>query len=302
MNAYYTMGLLAFLVLAAVLLVRYVHSTVDKEFVSLARAVADGEYREDELRRVDALLAGSLPLPDDVKPLAGPISAGRGALAPMLLAVGVILLWGGGAATEEKGLWFYGGLVCALAAAGIMLVSLRKRKWERVARLLRFRADLKRLDGRRQGAADDLVQLIKLTPWDDAAWAELSDDLAAEGDVESALEAMRQAERLDPRYDEYRMLVASLAIRLGKLDMARDAIKAWVELDGVQPDDPRPVMYRAALELAEGKREAAAQSLRAVLADPDAPLEYLDTDQALRGVKDLLPGRGGNAINNEQLI
>lgn len=211
----------------------------------------------------------------------------------MLLAVGVILLWGAGAAREgTRSAWLYGGMTALGLAAVIMLISLSTRKSARMARLLLFRADLKRLDGDRSGAAVDLRELLRITPWDDSAWAELSDDLAAAGRLPDALAAMDEAVKLDPRYDEYRMVSASLAIRTGKLASAREMIRQWVELDGVGPDDPRLTIYQAALELAEGNRAKAEESLKKVLLDRDnADMEFLDTDQALKGVRDLLPGR-----------
>lgn len=293
MDIYYSLILLAFLAGMGIVLIRYVNTTVDKEFRNLARAVDDDEFRSGELSRVDALLASQLPLPADVRPLSGPLSSGRSIVPPVLMAVGVILLWGAGSAVrEERPLWFYGALACLVLASGIMLITLRKRKWERTARLLRFRADLKRMDGERAGAAADLRELIKLTPWDDAAWAELAEDLNAECRVDDALDAIGQAARLDPRYDEYRMIEASLAIRAGKLDQARGAVDMWVQTSGMDKDDPRPVVYRAAIQLAAGNRDSAAASLRNILLDsPDGPgFEFLDTDQALAGVKDLLPG------------
>jgi tetratricopeptide (TPR) repeat protein len=208
------------------------------------------------------------------------------------MGVGIILLWGGAFAREEKSLWLYSGAFATMLPIVIMLVTLRRRRWERTARLLRFRADLRRLDADYAGSADDLRDLVRLTPWDDAAWAELSDDLASDGKLDAALDAMGQAARLDPRYDEYHMLEASLAIRLGRLDAARTALECWTELDGVEPDDPRLVIYRAALDLAEGRRDRAESSLRTILLDEDGQsFEFLDTDKALEGVKELLPGR-----------
>lgn len=292
MNIYYSLMLLVFLAVLAVLLIRYVNMTVDREFRNLARASTDDEFRGGELTRVDALLSGQLPLPADVKPLPGPLSAGRSAFPPLLMGVGIILLWGGGAVREERNLWFGGGAAAMILAAIVMLFTLRRRKWERTARLLRFRADLKRMADDRSGAAEDLRQLLRLTPWDDAAWAELAEDLAAHSKLEEALDAAGQAARLDPRYDEYRMLEASLAIRLGRLDQARTAMQLWKEASGIDGDDPRPILYQAAIELAAGDREKAAASLKSILLDsPDGPsFEFLDTDQALAGIKDLLPG------------
>ncbi|MDR1744693.1 MAG: hypothetical protein LBS30_02955 [Planctomycetota bacterium] len=292
MNPYYTILLLAFLILLAVLLIRFVNNAVDREFRSLAQAANDPEYRKGEIRRVDALLAGSLPLPVGAAPLPGPRSGVRGSLPPVLLALGVILLWGAGSVRQDGRLWLYGGVAALAAAGALMLVTLRRRKWSRTARLLLFRADLKRMDNDRIGAASDLCELLKLTPWDDSAWAELSDDLAAQKRLREALEAMETATRIDPRYDEYRMVQASLAIRMGDLEYAEKAIAAWKKLDSVPDDDPRAKIYEAALQLARGDRDDAAETLRTVLLNnDDHGLEFLDDDQALAGIRDLLPGR-----------
>lgn len=300
MSIFYSIMLVAFLVVLAILLIRYVNATVDKEFRNLAKAAADDGFRTDELARVDGLLVGAVPLPADVKPLSGPVSGGMGALPPVLLAVGVILLWGMGSAHEERRLWFIGAMVCFVLSALVMLCTLRRRKMERVARLLRFRADLKRMAGDRKGAAADLVELVKLTPWDDASWAELSDDRDAQGDLAGALDAIGQAARLDPMYDEYRMIEASIAIRLGRLDQARTSIEIWKEMDRVRPDDPRLIVYQAALLLAEGHRDEAVATLKNALLDADLQaLEFLDTDQALADIRDLLPGRGGDSRRSE---
>lgn len=292
MIPYYPVILLCFLALLAILLIRYVNNTVDREFRGLAQAVTDPEFRHKEIARADSLLAPLLPLPADVGPLPKPNPGFRGAAAPVLLALGVILLWGGGAAPKDKDTWYYGGLAALVLALLVMLFTLRKRKRLRTARLLLFRADLQRLEGNRRESAADLRELLKLTPWDDSAWAELSDDLAADGKLPEALEAVREAAKVDPDYDEYRMLEASLSIRLGKLGEARDAIAEWTRTAGVAADDPRLAVYQAALQLAEGNREAAEQSLKKILLDhDDSGLEFLDEDQALSGVRDLLPGR-----------
>lgn len=292
MNPYYTVLLLCFLVLLAILLIRYVNNTVDKEFRGLAQAVTDPEFRHSELARVDALLSSHLPLPPDVRPLSKPGAGLRAAIAPILLALGVILLWGGGAAQREREKWFYGAVVALCVAAVIMLATLRSRKISRTARLLLFRADLKRLDNDRKGSAEDLRELLRVTPWDDSSWAELSDDLSAEGKLPEALETIREAVRIDPEYDEYRILETSLAIRLGRLDEAKAAIAGWSGITGMEEDDPRLAVYRAALRLAEGNREAAEESLKHVQLDKDGViLDFLDEDQALNDIKTLFPGR-----------
>lgn len=298
MSIYAILGLVLFVILMAVILIRYVHLTVDREFQNLARAVADTEYRGGELARVNTLLAGYLPLPEQAKPIPG--KAGfLGRLGPILLFVGIAMLWGGAFAHQDRRQWIVGGFVLCLLSALAMLVTLRRRKWERVARLLRFRADLLRLDGDHAAAAADLRQLLHLSPWDDAAWAELSDDLAANADLPAAMDAVRQAARLDPRYDEYRMLETSLALRLVDLPAARQALSLWAELAKSGEDDPRVRIYRAALELAEGRPDEAARSLSGVAAEvEELPDEFIANDQALAAVRKLLPsavavGEGG---------
>lgn len=292
MQAYYTIGLVGFLVVLAVLLVRYVNATVDKQFRSLARASTDEDFRREEIARLNRLLSGLTPLPSDVAPLAGRGSGVRTALPPVLLTVGVILLWGGGAAAERREVWLLSGFAAMGLAALIMLLTLRRRKWARTARLLLFRADLKRMDGDRSSAAEDLRELLRLTPWDDSAWSELSDDLAATGDLDGAIQAMEQASAIDPKYDEYHMLQASLAIRRGRFERARQAMEDWLSVDGVERDDPRLAVYNAALKLGEGKRDEAEAALRAILQDHNSDdWDFLDSDQALNGVRKLLPGR-----------
>lgn len=299
MNPYYIILLLCFLVLLAILLIRYVNNTVERQFRGLAQAVTDPEFRRSEIARVDGLLSGLTPLPADVRPVPKPRSGLGGAAAPVLLALGVILLWGGGAAPRDKETWYYGGLIALGVAALVMLVTLGKRKRARTAGLLLFRADLKRLDGDHVGAAKDLRDVLRLTPWDDSAWAELSDDLAAEGKLAEALDAVGEAAKIDPDYDEYRMLEASLSIRLGKLPEAERAIAEWTRVAGVEADDPRLAVYQAALQLARGDREAAERSLKNALLEDD-DLEFFDEDQALWGIKELLPGRSGRADGKQK--
>lgn len=290
MNPYYTILLLAFIIFLAIFLIRYVNNAVDAEFRNLARSVDDAEYRRARLADADARLERLLPLPEDAPALTKP-GALRGVATPMLLALGIILLWGGGsAATGEGRVWLYGGAAAIAAAAVAMLATLRKRRMARTARLLLYRADLRRLDGNRAGAAEDLERLVKLTPWDDSAWAELADDLAAAGRLKPALEAMDEAVRIDPGYDEYRQSQTSLALRSGEVRRAGEALRGWSNMDGAQQDDPRLTIYRAALQLAEGERNGAAETLRGIV-EADV-LEWLDGDNALSGVKALLPGRG----------
>lgn len=297
MNPYYTIALVGFLVLLAVLLVRFVNKVVDDQFRGLARAGEDGAFRKERIAKLTASLGGALPLPESVSPLPGPKAGPAAAVPPVLAAVGVVLLWGGGGgvAQEHRGLWLYGGLAALAVAAVFLLATLRRRKWARTARLLLFRADLRRMDGDRKGAAADLLQLLRLTPWDDAAWAELSDDLAVSGELPEALEAMARAGELDPAYDEYHMLQASLAIRLKDFPRARAAIDDWRKLGGVDDEDPRVAVYRAALHLAEGRLDEAKAAVRTAFGGgedfDEGDWEFLDGDQALAGVRSILPGR-----------
>jgi tetratricopeptide (TPR) repeat protein len=298
MNPYYTIALVGFLVVLAVFLVKFVNRTVDEQFRGLARAADDAAFREQRIAQLSERLGRVLPLPEDVAPLPAPGAGWRGGVPPVLTALGVVLLWGGGggAAREHRSLWLYGGLAALGVAAVIMLTTLRRRKWARTARMLLFRADLRRMGGDRIGAAEDLRQLLLLTPWDDAAWAELSDDLAVSGELPTALAAMAQASSIDPAYDEYHMLQASLAIRLKDFPRARAAIDGWRRAGGVDAEDPRVVVYRAALELAEGNQAAARAALAEAFAGDagdDGDWDFLDDDQALAGVKTILPGRAG---------
>jgi Cytochrome c biogenesis factor len=219
MNVLLSVGLVVFVVLAGILFVRYVNAVVDREFRNLARAESDGAFRTEELGRVNSLLENVLPFPDALEPMKRPSGFGRGMIAPALFVLGVLLLWGGVSAGAERMTWLYGGLACSAAASVGMLITIPRRKWERVARLLRFRADLQRLDDNAGAAALDLRQLLKLTPWDDAAWSELADDLANSGDRAGALEAIRQAVRLDPAYADYRMQAAELGMEPNEADM-----------------------------------------------------------------------------------
>ncbi len=292
-NPYYTIALVAFLVLFAVLLVRFVNKTVDGQFRGLARAAEDGEFRRERIARLTEDLGRVLPLPEDVAELPGPKAGPAGALPPVLAAAGVVLLWGGGGgvAREHRSLWLWGGLAALGLSALLLLLTLRRRKWARAARLLLFRADLLRMDGDRKASADDLRQLLRLTPWDDAAWAELSDDLAVCGDLPGAFDAMERASRLDPGYDEYRMLQASLALRMRDFSRARAAIAGW-RAGGAEDGDPRVAVYQAALDLAEGRRGEAEAAVRTVFAGgEEGEWEFVDDDQALSGLRDMLPGR-----------
>lgn len=292
-NLYYTLGLLLFMVAAAVLLVRYVHLTVDEEFRNLARAASDPAFRDGEMGRINALLEGELPIREDAPVLSGPPSALATLAPPVTLGAGVILVWGGVFAQGERRLWLYGGAALSLVAVLVMLATLRRRRWRRVARLLRFRADLRRMNDDHAGAAADLENLLRLTPWDDAAWAELSDDRSSEGRLEEALDAVRHAGRLDPRYDEYKMLETSLNLRLGRLADARAALADWAAAEGAIADDPRRAIYRAAIDLAEGRAGQAAETARrALTGDGRMPDVFLDSDSALDGVRALLPGGG----------
>ncbi len=294
-NPYYTIALVGFLVVVAVLLVRYVNTTVDAQFRNLARAEDDEAFRKEQLAGLSGRLAGALPLPAGVRPLPGPRSGGWRVLPPMLTIVGIVLLWGGGGgvAREHRTLWLYGGL-CALGVAVLLiLLTLRQRGRGETARLLLFRADLRRMDGDRAGSAADLRELLRLTPWDDAAWAELSDDLAVSGELPDALAAMAKASSIDPEYDEYYMLQASLAIRLKDFARAREALSDWRRRGGADAGDPRVAVYQAALDLAEGRREEAQAALRAVFpggdSGKDSGWDFLDGDKALEGVRALFP-------------
>lgn len=288
MLIYYIVALLAFLALVAALVIRYVSLTVDREFSNLAKAATDPEFRKNELAKVNAGLDRLPPLPENALPLPGPSRGAARVAPPLLLAVGIILLWGGlFALPSERRNWLVAGGLATGGAAAIMLATLRKRRLERYARLLRSRADLRRLDSDHRGAADDLGKLLDMTPWDDAAWAELAESREKLGDIDSALDALDKALRLDPDYADYYMEAVGLALRNGKLERAGEFLSAWEKNNR----DPRPAIesrqacYRAALALAEGDERAAETYFRKASAlDPEAVETAMDMDESLSGL------------------
>lgn len=295
MTAYYIVLLLLFLALVAVLFVRYVNLTVDKEFRNLAKASTDDEYRKLELARLDKelTLQDSLlgPTPGALR---GPAKGAGRLLAPALLAVGIILLWGGVfAKPSEKPRWFWSGGIACVGSAAAMLASLRKRRLERYARILRARADLRRLDENHQGTSDDLERLLKLTPWDDAAWAEFGDAQKEVGKSSAALEAYKKAYMLDPGYADYYIDVIGLAIEEGLSREADLALEEWDK--NIQ--DPRPssearmTAYKSALLLAKG-RDAESRDMftKAARLDKEALLSAIDFDPVLEKLRSFEKG------------
>lgn len=288
MAMYHIVALLAFLAVVAALVIRYVSVTVDREFRNLARAANDPEYRKEERERLDRLLAPILPLRPDARPIPGPPGGWPRIIPTVLFAVGLILLWGGLFSTpEERRTWLVAGALATAASAAIMLASLRKRRLERVARLLRCRADLKRLDTDHAGTADDLSLLLKLTPWDDAAWAELAEARAELGQTDEALAALAAASDLDPGYEEYYMTSANLLLAKERPGEADKIIDAW-ETRG---HDPRPeaearrLAYRAAVALANGDMKAARDlAAKAEHLDRDAFAACVDLNDPLAGL------------------
>lgn len=288
MAMYHIAALLAFLALVAAFVIRYVSATVDREFRNLARAAADAEYRREELARLDRSLAPFLPLPPDVKPVPGPPGGWPRFVPAVLFAIGAILLWGGlFAPPGERGAWLATGGAAIAVSAVIMFATLRKRKLERVARSLKFRADLRRFDANHSGAAGDLAELLSLTPWDDAAWAELAEARAELGQIDGALAALAAASGLDPGYGEYYMASANLLLADGRADEAGKILDDWEARDS----DPRPraaarrLAYRAALALASGEPGAAGAFVdEARRADRDAFDACVDMNDTLSGL------------------
>lgn len=251
---YYSLGILVFLVVVFFIIVRCVYGAVDREFRNLARAAEDEHYRKTELERLDAALAPDLPVPEDVQPLPKRKRTGGAAVTVLLAMGGLLMLGAPQARPEEQSQWLMGGVVVMAAAVVVMLLSLRRRKAMRLAGLLRARADLRRLDGDARGAADDLLQLIRLTPWDDTAWAELSDDFASLGETKPAFDAICQAVENDSAEPEYKLLQASLALQLKEVHIARQALEEYKKLCDTMPVDPRATMYEA--ELGRLQKEA----------------------------------------------
>ncbi|MDR1612677.1 MAG: hypothetical protein LBT97_07820 [Planctomycetota bacterium] len=295
MNAYRIVALLVFLVAAAALFVRYVYLAVDREFRNLARAENDAAYRGEEIAGIDKLLAARTPIPDGGPALARPSPGGWRLLPPAFMALGVLLLWGSAFSPPgESAVWAWGGVMLAVPSAAAMLFALRGRARERGARLLRYRADLRRLDGDMAGAAADLRQLLALTPWDDAAWAEYADDLAGAGRFGEAREAVGKALALDPGYEDYHCQSISLALRMRRPELAKEDFSAWEA--PIPPGDgargARRLAYSAALAWADGNADAARRSAAdAIDLDQDAFWVAVDLDPALHALRDLLDAR-----------
>ena len=301
MGVLHGLALVLGLALAGIILVHYVNLQVDRGFRNLALAVENPEFRRKELARLTGLLADfPLPPPDAVppgKPLSGMIRA----LPPIFCLLGGAALAGSLSAGRERAEWLQMGLAMFVPAAAVHLLTRRRRREENAAHWFRLRADLRRLDRDRRGAAEDLQNSLRLAPWDDSSWAELAGDLALISRPAEAAEAIRRARELDPGYEEYRLPEVSLLLRLGRLDQAEEALDNWLAADSGRDSrplsatgdsDPRRIIFRAALELARGRREAAGKSLRR-LADDDPALDLLSGDPALAGLEELLPAPAG---------
>lgn len=303
MVVYSVVGLLAFLALVAALFVRFVLTTVDREFRDLARAAADPERRREELAKVDSRLAPLLPVPDGAEPLPRPGGGWLRLLPAVFLALGVILFWGGlFAPPRDRAVWLIAGGACAAVSACVMLATLRKRRRERFARLLRVRADLRDLDGDYSGSAADLEQLLRLTPWDDVAWSELAEALRGQGDDEGALAAWEKATELDPDYEDYHAAAAGAAIRLGRYAEVERLLAAWEDRsEGSSPGSAaRLTAFRSAAALARGDENDALVFYRhAVQLDPDAVKVSLDLDSDLAGLARFEEAGAGTAGGRE---
>jgi tetratricopeptide (TPR) repeat protein len=277
--------LVLLVILAAILLVRYVDALIDRDFRELALTAGNPERRKGKIVQLDSFLDRFSPPAESFRPAVGPLPPLVKAMPPLFCLLGVATLIGGFSAGLDQPWRPEIGFALFLLAALVSLLTLRRRRWERGARLFRFRADLRRLDGNRRGAADDLLQSLRLAPWDDASWGELADDLAAAGESDQALAAIRQARELDPDYDDHRQAEVSLLLRLNRFAEARKALQNWREI----ADDPRIVIFQAGLELAEGKREQAARMPGGLRVDAPA-IDLAANDPALAGLKSLLPG------------
>ncbi|MDR0361636.1 MAG: hypothetical protein LBJ46_02970 [Planctomycetota bacterium] len=295
MIGYHIAALLCFMALSGALFVRYVYLSVDREFRNLARAENDAEYRREELARVDRLLAEAGPPPGGAPPPARPPGNGWRLLPPAALALGALLLWGAAFAPRGEGrLWIWGGAGLSVASAAIMLASLRSRSRERVAGLYRYRADLRRLAGDSAGAAGDLRTLLGLTPWDDAAWSEYADDLAAAGSFAEARDAAVEASNLDPEYEDYRGQAVSFALGMGRPDLAKRDFGAWeIEIPCErEAGAARRLAYAAAIELAQGDSGGAlARASEAKALDADSFWAAVDLDPSLFPLRDAVQSR-----------
>lgn len=301
MGIYLNLALIIVVIAAAIIFTRYVHGRVDQEFRRLARAEEDREFRSEELARLDRLLAGRPLIPEETAfpadPLPGLASALAALLPPATAALAAALFFLEIQAGARR--WLGYSLVLMLLADAWLILAMRRRLGrERLARLLRQRADLRRLDVDLAGSAEDLGESLRLSPRDDSSWAELADDLAALGRLEPALAAITRASELDPHYADYLMAKTSLLLRLKRWDQAGKTLRDWRDLGSGRRaggasgagalGDPRLAVYQAALYLAEGKREEIRKRLDKV--DWEDPLlDQAGLDPALAEVKKLFP-------------
>lgn len=169
--------------------------------------------------------------------------------------------------------------------------------------VLRERADALRLDGNPAAAAADLQHLATLEPMDDTVWHELAECLLELGDARKALEAAKNAVKLDENYVEYYTTMARAAILAADLSEADAALRGWARLENaylarenardlpkmlgktpISPAERDPLLplLQAAAALAAGEGGVAADRLaEARELGPAATEELLASDPAL---------------------
>ncbi|MDR3211521.1 MAG: hypothetical protein LBU79_06360 [Planctomycetota bacterium] len=283
MSPYYLVALVLFLVLFAALFVRYVSFTVDRHFRDLSRAQLDPEYRQAELTRLERLLAPLLPLPEGVGTLPPPARSWFPSPLVILTALSIVLLWGSFTTPpRESRLWLYGGIGCLVLLVLLLVLSLKRRRLERLATLLRQQADLRHFAGDHLGEVADLTTLLSLTPWDDAAWGELAVAKAESGDWRPAWLAWREAEQLDAGYADYHQAAVELALVNQGWEEATISLEAWEAGGGEKIDWVRVQAYRAVIALGRGDAvEARSHLEEARRENPQVLREYLKTESVL---------------------
>lgn len=124
------------------------------------------------------------------------------------------------------------------------------------------RALIDRALGRLDDARQALATAIEAEPMIPQLWKAYAEVLADQGNVMEALRAVDRAAAIAPGYVDAWHDMAVLAMQLGELDLAEQAL---VNLSKVKPDHARLPSLRATLAQARGDHDAAVEGFSAVL-------------------------------------
>ncbi len=165
------------------------------------------------------------------------------------------------------------------------------------------RSHLYFFDADYNSAAMDLRLYLELVRDDSEGWAELAECCIRTGSSEEAQNAAVRAVELDPKYSDYRLLLARARLFNGDNEKARDELDAWREISlekipllkeeeiikRVQDQTAAWMnLYGAAISLVEGRKDVA-RSLTEKLRGFDIDLySYdLENDPVLKAVREM---------------